>query len=397
MYTYRLPFNSVSSPTLTVSPSSGWYWPVIQWVPPHWQSVPAVCGTDQWFSESPNTEGQSQQCAILTSDSVSPPTLKVSHSSVWYWPVIRWVPPHWRSVPVVGDTDQWFSQSPHTDGQSQQYMVQVGVQGQQLGEQTKCVRGGPPVDSFNHRPGKQTTMTTMRNSQKKWNCTFRFLLQQHLGFFLPRNDDVSIFISVSQTYFGNISWSFSLCGMWGISGLMKKKKITNIKLFNYALDIQEKLYRTGTIIFLVIFISQMFGTYSWYRNWEKICPACERVLSIFSQHCCTRHCMALPHLQQTNSKENTTDDQQENVKKPPKSTSVDWWGFSLSETHQGWKFGLTPLPSLRSKTHEVNPAILPYIPAHLNWAMLTSLPASCVYIQQPTNFLLSQNLHFLPL
>ena len=35
---------------------------------------------------------------------------------------------------------------------------------------------------------------------------------------------------------------------------------------------------------------------------------------------------------------------------------------SLSETCQGWRFGLTPLPSLRSKAHKVIQEILPYIP-----------------------------------
>ena len=65
------------------------------------------------------------------------------------------------------------------------------------------------------------------------------------------NDNVSILISVSQTYFGNISWTLSLLGMWGISGL--KKNPQTLRLFNYALDIQEKLYRTGTIIFLVCY------------------------------------------------------------------------------------------------------------------------------------------------
>ena len=35
--------------------------------------------------------------------------------------------------------------------------------------------------------------------------------------------------------------------------------------------------------------------------------------------------------------------------------------ISLSKTLQGWKFGLTPLPSLRSKAHKVIPENLPYI------------------------------------
>ena len=37
--------------------------------------------------------------------------------------------------------------------------------------------------------------------------------------------------------------------------------------------------------------------------------------------------------------------------------------LSLSETRWGWKFGLTPLPSLRSKAHKVIREILPYIRA----------------------------------
>ena len=34
--------------------------------------------------------------------------------------------------------------------------------------------------------------------------------------------------------------------------------------------------------------------------------------------------------------------------------------YSLSEIPQGWKFGLTPLPSLRAKTHNVIQEILPF-------------------------------------
>ena len=42
---------------------------------------------------------------------------------------------------------------------------------------------------------------------------------------------------------------------------------------------------------------------------------------------------------------------------------------SLSETRWGWKFGLTPLPSLRSNTHKVIREILPYIQARFSFKL----------------------------
>ena len=41
-----------------------------------------------------------------------------------------------------------------------------------------------------------------------------------------------------------------------------------------------------------------------------------------------------------------------------------------SETRRGWKFGLTPLPSLKSTAHQVNREILPYIRARFAFKML---------------------------
>ena len=64
----------------------------------------------------------------------------------------------------------------------------------------------------------------------------------------------------------------------------------------------------------------------------------------------------------------------------------------LSETCWGWKFGLTPLQSPRSKAHNVIWEILSYTWAQ--FAMPTSLSASVVYIQHCINTMLSQNMHF---
>ena len=89
----------------------------------------------------------------------------------------------------------------------------------------------------------------------------------------------------------------------------------------------------------------------------------------------------------------------------PRGTLCQFWlklpqrfRGSLSETRRGWKFGLTPLLSLRSKAHKVIREILPYIRSRFafNWVMPTSLPASIVYIQDCINSPLSQKLLFLP-
>ena len=53
--------------------------------------------------------------------------------------------------------------------------------------------------------------------------------------------------------------------------------------------------------------------------------------------------------------------------------------YSLSETRRGWKFGLTPLPSLRSKAHKAIREILPYIRAGFAFKLGHANFPICIY------------------
>ena len=51
---------------------------------------------------------------------------------------------------------------------------------------------------------------------------------------------------------------------------------------------------------------------------------------------------------------------------------------SLSETRRGWRFLLTPLPSLRSKAHKVIREILPYIRAQFAFKLGHANFSTCI-------------------
>ena len=66
------------------------------------------------------------------------------------------------------------------------------------------------------------------------------------------------------------------------------------------------------------------------------------------------------------------------------STKVSVPGISLSETCRGWKFGLTPHPSLRSKAHKVIRENLPYIRSQFAFKLSHANFPKCINCEHTT-------------